>query len=125
MAPMHVSAALSPAAEVLMHNGHPSHIILSDLHICRLDDVMAGGFALSCYLTDQHHIEITVEAIYSSRVTALGDHTLGIACSGKELMHPAHHRAWIVPYRKQSLTCLVCSLHLRLAEVAPHRFFDV
>jgi hypothetical protein len=50
---------------------------------------------------------------------------LGITCPGKELINPCHHRTGIVPHRQQVGTRRWRTLHLRLTEVAPYRFFYI
>ena len=108
-----------------MHARYPAHIVLPYLHLRRLRNVVAGAFCLACGLTIQPYIEMTVKAVAPSGIAMLGYHHFWSACPGEELIHPAHHRPGIMPDGEQASTCRWHALRLRLAQVAPHRFFDI
>ena len=82
-----------------MHDGHPSHIVLRDLHIRGQAHVVAGAFWIAFGLIIEPHVESAVESFVPSGVAVLSDHALRLDCSGKQLIHPTHHRPGIVPHR--------------------------
>ena len=108
-----------------MHDGDPAHIILHDLHLSRLGNMLAGARCIALCFPIQPHIQRTVKALSPSGLTMVCQDHLGITFSGKELIDPCHHRTSIMPHREQASTRRWRPLHLRLTEVAPHRFFYI
>jgi hypothetical protein len=60
---------------------------------------VAGAFWIAFGLIIEPHVKSAVESFASSGVAVLGDHALGLECSGKQLIHPTHYRPGIVPHR--------------------------